>query len=425
MKFFYTSLFFLITFIGFSQDNSTYEQRVLEATEINLLFSYYGQDGRNAAVTGGEGTEELSDATSSIIVKIPMNPDDVLTVDAGISAYTSASSSNVNPLDGNPDNNTSPFSASSGASRQDVLAYFNPSYQHSSDDRNSIVSATAYISSEYDYFSVGFGGGYTRLFNEKNTELGISANVFLDKWNPQYPIELRNGFSDNRIVGNGVYAPNFTTFDKETRNSYAVSISFSQILSKRIQASVFLDLVRQQGLLSTPFQRVYFDDTADFFIEEFQLADDVERLPETRFKLPLGARLNYFLGDRFVIRSYYRYYADDWGINSHTANLEVPIKISDAFTIYPSYRYYTQTAADYFYPKEEALSNLNFYTSDYDLSGYNANQFGIGVRYKDIFTTAKVFMFGLKTIDFRFNKYDRSDGLDAFIFTLGTTFVSD
>ena len=133
---------FLFSLKTFSQDSTSYTKRVLEATEINLLFSYYGQDGKNAAVTGGEGTEELTDATSSIVVKIPINPNDVLTVDAGISAYTSASSSNINPLDGNPNNNTSPFSASSGASRQDVLAYFNPSYQHSSEDRKGIALAS-------------------------------------------------------------------------------------------------------------------------------------------------------------------------------------------------------------------------------------------------------------------------------------------
>ncbi|MFS4456167.1 DUF3570 domain-containing protein [Maribacter sp. 2304DJ31-5] len=410
---------------GQNTTNSSYQKRVLEAAEIDLLFSYYGQDGSNAAVTGGEGTEELSDATSSIVVKIPLNPDDILTVDAGVSAYTSASSSNVNPLDGDPNNNSSPFSASSGASRQDLLAYFNPSYQHSSKDRNSIVSANGYVSSEYDYFSIGFGAGYARLFNEKNTEISISANVFLDKWNPQYPIELRNGFSDNRTTGNGIYNPAFTPFEKENRNSYSISLSFSQILAKRLQGSVFMDLVRQQGLLSTPFQRVYFGDTADFFIEDFQLADDVEQLPDSRFKIPIGARLNYFLGDRFVIRSYYRFYTDNWGVNSHTANLEIPIKLNDAFTIYPSYRYYAQTAADYFFEKEDALSTLDFYTSDYDLSAYNADQFGLGVRYKDIFTKARILRFGLKTVDFRFNSYTRSDGLNAFIFTLGTTFVAD
>lgn len=159
------------------------------------------------------------------------------------------------------------------------------------------------------------------------------------------------------------------------------------------------------------------------FIEDFQLADDLERLPGSRFKIPIDARLNYYLNNRFVLCSYYRFYTDNWGIRSHTVNLEVPIKLSDKFTVYPSYRYYTQTAADYFYQKENALSTFNFYTSDYDLSGYNAHQYGMGIRYKDIFTSAEIFTFGLKTIDLRLNKYDRSDGLNAFIISLGTTFA--
>ncbi len=418
--------FFCFCFFSLAQDNDTsYKKRVLESTEIDLLFSYYDQEGQNAAVTGGEGTEELTDATSTIVVRIPLSEDEVLTVDAGISAYTSASSSNVNPFDGDINRLASPFSASSGASRQDVLAYFNPSYTHSSDDRNTILNAKAYVSNEYDYFSFGFGGGIAKLFNEKNTELSVNAQVFLDTWNPQYPIELRNGFFDSRITGNGVYAPNFSPFEKESRNSYSLSVSMSQILSKKLQGSVFVDIVSQNGLLSTPFQRVYFSDVSNFFIENFQLADDVERLPTSRFKLPVGGRLNYFVSDRFVVRTYYRFYNDNWGINSHTANIEVPVKLSDKFTLYPSYRYYTQTGADYFYEKETALSSTAFYTSDYDLSSYNAHQYGLGFRYKDIFTNAKVLKFGLKTLDLRLQNYDRSNGLNAFIVSFGSTFVAD
>lgn len=409
-------------FSVYSQDTS-YKKRVLETTEIDALFSYYGQDGNNAAVTGGDGSEKLTDVTSSLIVRLPMNEDDVLTLDIGISAYTSASSSNVNPLDGNPNDRVSPYIASSGASQSDQLVHINPTYQHSSDDRNKIWNAKAYLSSEYDYASVGFGGGYTHLLNEKNTELSTSANVYFDRWNPQYPIELRNGFFDDRISGAGVYTPNFTEFDNVNRNSYAVSLGFSQILSKRLQGSIFLDAVFQNGLLSTPFQRVYFADTNDFFIEDFQLADDIERLPENRFKLPIGGRLNYFLNDTFIIRTYYRFYSDDWGITSHTASVELPIKLTNSFTLYPTYRFYSQTAADYFNEKEIALSTQEFYTSDYDLSAFNAHQYGLGLRYKDIFTNAKLLTFGLKTIDLRFNNYTRSDGLDSFIFTLGTTFV--
>ena len=423
-KLFFVIVFFLTVSVGWSQQNDTsYKRRVLEASEVDLLFSYYNQDGENAAVTGGEGTEELTDATSSIVLRMPMNEDDILTVDVGLSAYTSASSSNVNPLDGGL--NVTPFDASSGESRKDVLAYINPTYLHSSDDRNSIWSANAYFSSEYDYFSIGFGGSYTKLFNEKNTEITLSGKVFLDKWNAIYPIELRDGFFDDRISGNGTYTPIFSEFESENRNSYSLSLSFSQILSQKLQGALFMDVVSQNGLLSTPFQRVYFSDFEDFYIDDFQLADNVEQLPDSRFKIPVGGRLNYYLNDLVVLRSYYRFYWDDWGISSHTASLEAPFKLTEKFTIYPSYRYYTQTAADYFYPKERALSTYDFYTSDYDLSNYDAHQYGAGLQYKDIFTSARVLNFGLKTINLRFSQYDRSDGLNAFIVTLGTTFVGN
>ena len=423
-KFLSIVFLFLATYGVWSQQTDTsYKQRVLETSEIDVLFSYYNQDGTHAAVTGGEGTEDLTDATSTLVLRMPINQDDILTVDVGLSAYTSASSSNVNPLDGG--NTVTPFDASSGESRSDLLAYINPSYQHSSADRNSIWSANAYFSSEYDYLSIGFGGSYTRLFNEKNTELSLSGRVFLDKWNAVYPIELRSGFFDNRITGNGTYNPNFSEFDKENRNSYTLSLSFSQILGKKLQGVLSVDFVSQNGLLSTPFQRVYFGDLQDFFIDDFQLADDVEHLPDNRLKIPFGGRLNYYLNDLVVLRTYYRFYWDDWGITSHTASLEVPLKVTDKFKVYPTYRYYTQTAADYFYPKEQALSTYEFYTSDYDLSKYDSHQYGLGVQYKDIFTSTRVFNFGLKTVDLRFSQYDRSDGLNAFIITLGTTFVGN
>ena len=381
--------FFIFLCLYSQQSNTAYKKKVLETTELDVLFSYYSQDGNNAAVTGGEGTEELTDATSTLILRMPLNEDDILTIDTGLSAYTSASSSNINPLDGNNSNVTA-FDASSGESRRDEFFYINPKYQHSSDNRNTIWSANGYFSNEYDYFSVGFGASFAKLFNEKNTEISLSGNVFLDQWNPQYPIELRPGFFDDRVTGNGTYNPNFTEFINENRNTYSASLSFSQVLGKKLQGSLSADFVTQNGLLSTPFQRVFFADAEDFFIDDFQLADDVERLPDTRFKIPVGGRLNYFLTDAIVIRSYYRFYYDNWGITSHTANIEVPIKLGNSFTFYPSYRYYTQTASDYFFQKEEALSTASFFTSDFDLSAYQANQIGFGIQYKDIFNLSLI-----------------------------------
>jgi hypothetical protein len=433
---FITILLLFVT--GYAQQEQesvkSYKKRVLETTEVDFLTSYYSQSGDNAAVSGGIGTEELTDVTGTFVVSIPLNDDDVLTIDAGVSAYTSASSSNVNPFDGGQP--ADPFVASSGASSSDTWANVSGSYSHSSDDRNTIVSGKLSVSAEYDYFSLGFGGGLTKLFNEKNTELSINANVYLDKWNSIYPSELRpfasdanglsNGFFSNKtITGNTNYSPIFDKFSEETRNSYAVGFGFSQILSKNLQGSLALDFVQQKGLLSTPFQRVYFSDIADSFIENFQLADAIEQLPGSRFKVAAGGRLNWYINEIVVVRTFYRYYFDDWGINSHTASIELPIKLSDKFTVYPSYRYYQQTKADYFNPYEGALSTDTFYTSDYDLSEYSSNQLGLGVSYTDIFTKAHIWKLGLKSIDLKFYKYDRDTTFSSSIITAGFKFVMD
>ena len=87
------------------------------------------------------------------------------------------------------------------------------------------------------------------------------------------------------------------------------------------------------------------------------------------------------------------------------------------------YRYYTQQQSKYFAPYEQHVSTEEYYTSDYDLSTFNANQIGFGLNYTDIFTNAKVWKFGLKNIDVRYNYYKRSDGLDANIVSFGVKFV--
>ncbi len=434
LKYFIAISFLLLSLSGFAQQSQDatngYKKRVLETTEVDFLSSYYSQDGDNAAVSGGIGTEDLTDFTATFVVAIPLNDDDVLTIDAGVSAYTSASSSNIDPFDGSGP--ADPFVASSGDSAKDTWTNVTGTYSHSSDERNDIWSAKVSVSSEYDYFSLGFGGGYTKLFNEKNTELSINANVYIDSWNAIYPIELRpfgtNGigsFRPSEITGNTNYNPNFTEFDSEGRNSYSLGLGFSQILHKNLQGSLALDFVQQQGLLSTPFQRVYFNDIADSFIENFQLGDDVERLPDSRFKVAIGGRLNWYLNETLTVRTFYRYYFDDWGINSHTASIELPIKITDKFTLYPSYRFYNQTVADYFNPYEGALSTDEFYTSDYDLSEYSANQLGFGVSYTDIFAKTHIWKFGLKSIDLKFYQYDRDTTFSSSIITAGFKFVMD
>lgn len=466
------------------QENvGAYKKRVLESTEVDILSSYYEQTGNNASVTGGIGTEQLTDVAPSIVVSVPLNADDVLSVDVGISTYTSASSSNLNPFDltrsvggvsgasnSAPVTNNgyegvigSPWVASSGASRQDTWGGITVGYSHSSDSRDQIVSGHASFASEYDYVSVGFGGGHTRLFNEKNTEVSLKGSVYLDTWLPRYPTELDSyleaGGNLNGGFFNGVDILNasgdvtdkngseswqpingFGLISDKKRNSFALSVSFSQILGKNTQMSLFADVVKQQGWLANPMQRVYFADVDNYFIgnpasipnytsaqntDVFMLADDMERLPDSRLKVPIGVRLNHYFNEILTVRTYYRYYFDDWGLQSHTASVEVPIKIAQKFTLYPSYRYYTQSQIDYFAPFDSHLSTSAFYTSDFDLSQYDAHQIGFGITYTDIFTKFRTWKFGLKSIDLKYNNYHRTTGLKANYIGIGFKFEMD
>ncbi|RYG51653.1 MAG: DUF3570 domain-containing protein [Chitinophagaceae bacterium] len=445
---------------GFAQQDSAvvYKKRVLEHTEVELLGSYYKQDGVHSAVGGGLGTEELTDATSDIIVSIPLNADDVLTVNAGFSAYTSASSGNINPYpEGNSSGaNVSPWIQSTGASNKDVLVAGRVGYSHSSDDRNAVYKAHISASTEYDYQSFGFGAGYAHLFNEKNTEVSFDISAYLDQWKPIYPYELREyeAYGDNFLnIGyfgglsiydqngnaNRDYLPdNFSAFTQKNRNSYAFSVGLTQILTRKLQASVFVDLLYQQGLLSTPYHRIYFADRENYYVGNtayipeygtdknkgaYRLADNVEQLPGTRFKLPVGLRLNWYASDFLIVRGYYRFYYDNWGIMAHTASLELPFRLSQAFTFSPMYRYYGQSKADYFASADEHYSYEKFYTSDYDLSSFNSHQIGAGLSYTDIFQKFRVAYMGLKNIDLRYQHYERNDGLSADIVTLNFKFT--
>ncbi|MGB2555110.1 MAG: DUF3570 domain-containing protein, partial [Flavobacteriaceae bacterium] len=279
------------------------KKRVLESVEVDLLMSYYQQEGTHAAVTGGLGNEYLTDYSPSIVVRVPLNEDAVLTADVGLSAYTSASSSNGNPFNrtgasdqysddeayprGNPSGEApqgSPWITSSGASAKDVLTTFNLGYQKASDDRNQYWGVNLGGSVEYDYESINGGLSFVHLWNEKNTELSVKVQAFFDRWKPIIPTELHEyevfqerflydsnsyflGVSIIDDQGNSVagYLPdNFTSYASVNRNSFALSLGFSQILSAKLQGAIFTDLVLQEGLLSNPLQRVYFSDRADY-----------------------------------------------------------------------------------------------------------------------------------------------------------------
>ena len=172
---------------------------------------------------------------------------------------------------------------------------------------------------------------------------------------------------------------------------------------------------------------MYFRDNPDLnlastpgssFEPRFATAARIENLPRARFKYPVSLRLNYYASDLVQVRGFYRFYNDNFGIVAHTLELELPVKVTPFFVVYPFYRYHTQTAATYFAPFAQHSVADTYYTSDYDLSAFTAHKEGLGLRYSPVYGIGRFHVPGknaqglphvmrLKSLDLRYAHYQQ------------------
>jgi len=380
--------FYVSILNAFSQkiDTSNYQSRKLKFEEANLVSSYYRQDGNNAAVTGGIGSEELTDFATTLDLRLSnidrKNRINSYTFEIGIDTYTSASSDKVDPA------------TISSASAGDKRIYPSLAWSRSNESKGVSIGANVSVSTEYDYLSIGGGVNVFKDSRDKSRQIGVRLQTYQDQVTMIYPIELRSG----RAGGT------------QSRNTYSSTVSYSQIINRRLQMLFLLDVAFQNGFLSLPFNRVYFSDNSL----------DIEKLPSQRFKFPASVRVNYFLGDIVVFRGFYRYYQDDWGLKSNTAELESVIKLTPFISISPFYRYYTQSAVKYFAPYQTHNREESFYTSDYDLSKFDSHFVGAGFRFVSPNGVLGIAKFN--AIEIRYGHYSRQTGLVSNIISLNAKF---
>jgi len=377
-------------------------------TEVNFLLNYYEQDGDHSPVTGGRGTEELDNIAPSFVVHIPMDSLSSLDLNFGIDIYSSASTDNIDYLQ----------THKTSASSMDVRAHVNVSYSHNLPKSGNAYSVLAGFSSEYDVTSYHAGGSYTINSKDQNRSFTVDGLFMNDSWDLLYPVEIR-----------GTSRANLTD---DTRTTLKLGLSYSQVINKRLHTLFSAEVVSQSGLLSTPFHRVFFDDTPNYpnTLNELSQYSHVERLDDSRIKIPISMRWNYYLSDFMRLKTFYRFYTDSWGISAHTASVELPMMVSPSFIVSPFFRYHTQTAADDFYEFAQASPTAEFYTSDYDLSDFDSYKIGVGLQYSPVmgigkfkspFRKNKTAQF--KSIGLRAAYYDRSDGLNAWLVSLDFGFT--
>lgn len=396
------------------KDTTTYEARQLSFAEANLVSGYYKQTGNHAAVTGGIGSEALTDFANNIQLKfsgVARNGNKhSISLDMGIDHYTSASSDKIDPRSrqrGGGGNQTIIDSAllvapatRTSASYSDERYYPSANWSIKNPKKHWTLGIGASYSTEWDYTSRGVSASFTKSNANKNREWGIRTAAFFDTWSLILPVELRT----NMVGPGGGHDDDDDDDDAmgSPRNTFEASLSLLQVINRRLQLILMADLAYQDGYLATSFNRVFFEDASMLN----------ENLPGSRLKTPLGIRANYFAGDRLILRSYYRFYRDDWGMKAHTASLETAFKVNSNLSINPNYRFHAQTGIKYFAPYKQHTSTETYFSSDYDLSGFNSQFWGAGLRYAPSQRSMIPFF---NAVELRAGHFRRSDGLKAWI----------
>ncbi|NBU50809.1 MAG: DUF3570 domain-containing protein [Betaproteobacteria bacterium] len=210
---------------------------------------------------------------------------------------------------------------------------------------NGSLTATASTSDENDYHSKA--GGLTGTWNstDRNTSLTGGVGVSSDVIRPVY-----GGFEDRKIVRDAL-------------------VGMTRVLTPR-------DIV--QATLSHTWGSGYFTDP-------YKLLDE---RPRTRHISRGLLRWNHHIGGTDqTLRMSYRYSTDSWALKSHTATIEWVSPMGRGWTVTPSMRAYSQTAARFYLPVDPKVapappfprSDALYYSADQRLSAFGAYTLGIRV----------------------------------------------
>jgi hypothetical protein len=170
-----------------------------------------------------------------------------------------------------------------------------------------------------------------------------------------------------------------------------VLLGVTQLLGPATVATCDLTLGYSSGYLSDPYKRVLFDNYPYFPGTDPANPNPFTGFPENRpdhkFRQVVFLSLNHnFEKLSGASEVSYRFYHDDFGILSHTVSLQWNQKAGKYLVVSPLFRFYTQTAADFYAthfpgdPSDPLSFPLpRFYSSDYRLSALNSFTYGLSI----------------------------------------------
>lgn len=155
--------------------------------------------------------------------------------------------------------------------------------------------------------------------------------------------------------------------DSITRNNY--QLGWSQVLTPRIVASLNYEAVLETGFLNNPYRSA-----------RVLGAQVPERYPRARNSHAVALRGIGMVAADNVVELGYRWYRDNWQVQSHTLEAAWVRRLRPDLVAEVSYRFYTQDPASFYADDFDAL--FEYMARDKELSTYQSHTLGARVTWE-------------------------------------------
>lgn len=358
--------------LGQSPAHADTDSSVLKDWKFDTAILYYGE------------TDRVSLAEGVISATKTNNDDSIFNVKLVLDTLTGASANGAVPQ---PTVQT--FSRPSGKDSYQVAAGEPPLDDTFRDTRVQVASswmqpfaetwrgtAGINVSREYDYMSLGVNGLLEKDLFQRNTTLSAGLSYQFDSIDPvggkPTPLSSMLIPSDNAESDEdtGQYSKN----GSDNKTTMDMLFGVTQVINRRMLMQFNYGLSVVDGYTTDPYKVLSV-------IDANGVTQDIiyENRPDTRTRHSFFWQTKYAL-DSGVADVSYRFATDDWDINSHTIDSRLRFNLSDRSYIQPHFRYYQQSAADFYQPFVNQSAPLPMYASaDYRVGEMTA--YTVGLKY--------------------------------------------
>jgi len=217
-------------------------------------------------------------------------------------------------------------------------------------------------------YSVGYTNSEENDYTANTASFDLSQDMFGDLTTVSF------GFSRAWDEVRNNSDPDF----KEPVDRWSYRLSVSQIITPALMMGLEVETITDEGYLNNPYRSArYADpDAGDGFSWE------PEVYPHTRTSTGASVTADYFLWYRAAVHGMYRFYTDSWGVVGNTLRLGYTHPLGDRWILEANYRWYDQTAADFYSDLFPYANSQNFLGRDKELSTFQSQMVTVGATWR-------------------------------------------